>query len=123
MNVKAGEVVAGTINNPGTVLMEVADMDHLVLVARVDEEPIGRLEVGQKASVRVKGMNEPFAGTVQHVALSSTEAKDGTQYFTVEIGLDTPGRRIPAGLSGTAFVCAERSSSDTRPQGIASSNW
>lgn len=56
-------MVTGTINNPGTVLMEVADMDHLLLVARVDEESIGQVQVGQQAIVHLKGYgSERFSG-------------------------------------------------------------
>ncbi|MGE5609179.1 MAG: HlyD family secretion protein [Bacillota bacterium] len=105
VNVKVGEVVTGTVQNPGTVLMEVADMDHLVLVARADEDLVSKVKAGQKTIMHLKGYgSEIFTGTVQSVALTSTEAKDGSRYFRTEISLDTAGQVIPAGLSGEAEI-------------------
>jgi HlyD family secretion protein len=99
--IRVGEVA----NYSNTILMEVADMDHPVLIARVDEQSISKVWVGQKAKVRLKGYgNEVFAGKVERIALVSSEAKDGTTHFRTEISLDTGGRMIPAGLSGEARV-------------------
>lgn len=107
VNVKVGEIVNGTITNPGTVLMEVADMDHMVLLARVNEDAISQLQVGQEALVHVKGYgDQPFKGKVESLAPSCTEEKDGTQYFKAIISLDTQGRPIRAGLSAEARVAS-----------------
>ena len=87
LNAEVGElVVTGTMNNPGTVIMEVADLSTMLFKARVDESAIASLKVGQKAIVRVPAYKDhEFSGTVQTVALANTEAKDGTKYFKTEI--------------------------------------
>jgi len=51
LNAEVGEVVIyGTMNNPGTVIMEVADLSRMLVVAQVDEADVGKLKVGQKGS-------------------------------------------------------------------------
>jgi multidrug resistance efflux pump len=104
VNVTVGEVVTGAITTPGTVLMEVADLDHMVLIARLDEDLVGKVKVGQAAAVRLSGVDADINGTVQHVALASTDETDGSHYFKAEIALDTGGRLIPAGLAATARI-------------------
>jgi HlyD family secretion protein len=104
VNAAVGEVVTGTINNPGTVLMEVADMDEMVLVARVEEELVGKVQAGQKGTVHLKGFDETFTGTVEKVALACTQEQDGSRHFKARISLDRNGRTIPAGLTGEARI-------------------
>ena len=65
VNAKVGEMVmTGTMNNPGTVIMEVSDRSKMLVVAQVDEADIGGLEVGQKATVSVQAFpNIKFKGS------------------------------------------------------------
>jgi HlyD family secretion protein len=102
VNAKVGElVVMGTMNNAGTVILEVANLNIMLAVAKLDETTIAGVEKGQKAIVHIQAYpDEEFSGVVDTVALSSTdEARDGTKYYKTEILLDTKGRRIPCGLS------------------------
>ena len=70
INAKVGEMVmTGTINYPGTVIMEVSDRSKMLVVAQVDEADIGGLEVGQKAIVSVQAFpNVKFRGVVNEIA-------------------------------------------------------
>src|SRR5262249_45289238 len=44
VNAQVGElVIMGTMNNPGTVIMEVADLSKMILKARVDESSIAQV--------------------------------------------------------------------------------
>ena len=93
VNSQVGElVVIGTMNNAGTVIMEVADLSKMILKARVDESAIVQVKVGQKAIVRVPAYDDKeFDGDVTSVALAETvDAMAGNQrYFKSEILLDT----------------------------------
>jgi hypothetical protein len=52
---EVGELaLMGTMNNPGTVLLNVADLSKILLVAHVDEASIAQIRVGQKAKVRMQ---------------------------------------------------------------------
>jgi HlyD family secretion protein len=110
LNAEVGElVVTGTMNNPGTVIMEVADLSTMIVKARVDETSIADLEVGQKAKVNVQAYeDEVFDGTVQSVALAATEEKDGSKNYKAEILLHTNGRKVLSGLSADVDIETKR---------------
>jgi HlyD family secretion protein len=103
-------VVTGTMNNPGTVIVEVADLDQMLMVAHIDETQIDPIREGQKATVRIQAYRDQvFDGIVQTVGQSKTEDKtDMTKYFEAKILLDLKGRRIRSGLSADADIETRR---------------
>lgn len=107
LKAEVGEmVVTGTMNNAGTVILEVANLDQMLMVARIDESQIDSVKEGQKATVRIQAYREQlFQGVVQTVGQSRTEDKtDMTKYFECKILLDLKGRRIRSGLSADAEI-------------------
>jgi HlyD family secretion protein len=76
LNAEVGElVVVGTMNNPGTVIMTVADLSRMIMKARVAESDIARIEAGQHATLHINAhRDEAYAGTVSRVALQRTAA-------------------------------------------------
>lgn len=106
LNAKVGElVVTGTMNNAGTVIMEVADLSQMLLLARVDEMAIAAVKPGQKALVRMQAYpDEVFEGVVETVALANTDEKDGTKYYKTEILLKTGNRQIFSGLTADVDI-------------------
>ncbi len=104
VNVEPGELaVTGTMNNPGTVLLEVADLSTMLVVAELDEADVSRVMEGQPAKVRMLAYPERiFDGTVQSVALSATRM--GTKFFKTEILIDTDGDQIYTGLTADAEI-------------------
>ncbi|MGE5610960.1 MAG: efflux RND transporter periplasmic adaptor subunit [Bacillota bacterium] len=110
LNAKVGELVmTGTMNNAGTVIMEVADLSKMLVLARVDETSMANLEVGQKAAVRMQAYpDRVFEGIVDTVALAHTDDRDGTKYFKVEVLLKTEGKRIYSGLSADVDIETKR---------------
>jgi len=108
-------VVTGTMNNAGTVILEVADLSQMMMFARIDETSIASVKVGQHAKVRIQAFpDDIFDGTVETVALARnddqnsaarSQAEGGsTRYFEAKIRLDTKGRRIPTGLAADADI-------------------
>jgi HlyD family secretion protein len=101
LNAEIGEVVmVGTMNNPGTVIMVVADLTRMVLNARVAESDIASVEKGQKAKIFINAYpDEEFHGIVRKIALQRTVELDGTGFFETEIELQLDaGRTIFSGL-------------------------
>ena len=89
LNSKVGEVVTGTISYPGTIIMEVADLSQILVVAQVGEADIGKLELGQKATVTVQAFpDDEFKGIVDAIALMHSMSNTGTKYFRTEVLLD-----------------------------------
>lgn len=91
LNAEVGElVVTGTMNNPGTVIMEVADLSQMLVVAQVDEADVGKLRVDQKATVHVDAFpDDELQGAVDSIALAHTTSYTMTKYFRTEILLNS----------------------------------
>ncbi|MFB0553599.1 MAG: efflux RND transporter periplasmic adaptor subunit [Phycisphaerae bacterium] len=108
INAEVGEVVIfGTMNNPGTVILEVADLSTMLLVAQVDEADVGKLRVGQKATVYVQTFpDEEFKGVVDSIALTHRISQStATKFFRTEILLEGDVKKLFSGL--TAHVDIE----------------
>lgn len=108
INAEVGEVVIfGTMNNPGTIILEVADLSTMLLVAQVDEADVGKLAVGQKATVHVQTFpDEEFKGVVDTIALTHRVSQStATKYFRTEILLEGDVKKLFSGL--TAHVDIE----------------
>lgn len=110
INAEEGELVmTGTMNNAGTVIMEIADLDEMVLMAQVDEADIGGVEVGQDAEVLINAYSDRlYNGKIVTIALSHTRAGDGSKFFETEILLDTEGQRIYSGLTASVDIQTRR---------------
>jgi HlyD family secretion protein len=110
LNAEVGEtVVVGTLNNPGSVIMEIADLNVMLLKARVDEANIAPVKEGQKARLFVNAYpDRTFTGTVELVGLKRQQDRDGTAYFETEILIDLPpGLLLRSGLTANADIEVE----------------
>lgn len=84
-------VVVGTLNNPGSVFMEIADLSQMLLKARVDEANIAPVRTGQKATVYVNSFPDTsFQGEVEKVGLKRLVDRDGTAYFECDVLIVKP---------------------------------
>ena len=107
INAEVGELVmTGTMNNPGTVIMEIGDLSQMLLVAQVDEADVGKIEVGQKATIKVQAFpDEEFEGVIDTIALTHRISSTGTKFFRTEILLQGDVEKLYSGL--TAHVDIE----------------
>ena len=107
INAEVGELVmTGTMNNAGTIILEVGDLSQMLLVAQVDEADVGKMAVGQKATVKVQAFpDEEFKGSVDSIALTHRMSTTGTKYFRTEILLEGDVSKLYSGL--TAHVDIE----------------
>ncbi len=111
LNAEVGElVVTGTMNNPGTVIMEVADLGQMLAVAEVDESDVGGLKAGQRAAVRIRAYpDREFKGVVDSVALTVLERRGSeSRDFLVKILLDASGEQVYSGLSAEVEIETRR---------------
>lgn len=116
VRMKVGELaVVGVENSSLTNIMEVADLTRMVMLARVDENNVASLKVGQHATVRMAAYkNETFEGVVESIPPSLADVGRGNfggddmSYFEVRIRLDLKGRRIYSGLSADADIETNR---------------
>ncbi|MGH9870803.1 MAG: efflux RND transporter periplasmic adaptor subunit [Candidatus Polarisedimenticolia bacterium] len=88
VNAKLGEqVIIGTMNNPGTVILVLSDMSELLAEVRVDETEVAEVKAGHKASVDVDAVEgHSFHGLVTEIAHTAIKDRD-VQRFTVKVSM------------------------------------
>lgn len=110
LDAEVGElVVVGTLNNAGSVIMEIADLANMVLKARVDESNIVPVKENQLAKVFINAYGERvFNGVVERVELQRKVDRDNTGYFEVwvPISLDK-GETLRSGLTANTDIMVE----------------
>jgi HlyD family secretion protein len=106
LNAEVGEVVmTGTMNNPGTVILTVADLSQMILNAQVDETNIGRIQTGQLAKIHVQAFwEDEFEGTVHSIALTSSRSTTGTKYYETKILLQGDVQKLYTGLTADVDI-------------------
>jgi len=79
-NIQEGETaVIGTMNNPGTVLLTLADMSVIQAEVEVDETNIPYVQLGQKASIIIDALpDRTFEGVVTEIGNSPIQTGTGT---------------------------------------------
>ena len=119
-NIEEGEnVVVGTMNNAGTVLLTVADMSVIEAEVEVDETDIPFVQMGQVASIEIDAMpDRVFRGHVTEIGNSPIQAAAGAQRtatnFKVTITIDG---QIPEVRPG--FTCTAEITTATRQKAIS----
>jgi HlyD family secretion protein len=122
-NVEEGEnVVVGTMNNAGTVLLTVADMSVIEAEVEVDETDIPLVRIGQSAKVTIDAIDgKTFTGHVSEIGNSPIQAAAGAQpgartatNFKVVVTLEGEIPEVRPGFTCTAEITTEK-----RPQAVA----
>ena len=117
LQVEEGETaIIGTMNNPGTVMLTIADLSVMEVEVEVDETDVIGVALGQDANVRVDAMpGTIFKGKVTEIGSSAIQkATAGVQTqeskdFKVVVTLENPARQLKPGLSASAdVIVAER---------------
>lgn len=121
-NVEEGETaIVGTMNNPGSLLLTVADLSIMEAVIRVDETDVPELKLGDSAAVEIDAFpREKFTGRVTEISHSSTRNPEAAQQqggastqsvdYEIVIQLDHPPSTLRSDLSATAEVVTARRS-------------
>jgi len=106
INAETGEMVIPRIgNNPGNVIMEVADLSAMLVVAQVDEADVGKLRVGQAARAHIQAWpDKVFPGRVRAIALSNQRGIQGSKYYEAEILLLDPNEQIFTGMTADVDI-------------------
>ena len=111
-NVQEGETaVIGTMNNAGTVLLELADMSVIQAEVEVDETNIPNVQLGQPAKITIDAIpDRSFKGHVAEIGNSPIQqtgaAATGTQAtnFLVKVMIDEPIPEVRPGFTCTADI-------------------
>ena len=122
-NIEEGEnVVVGTMNNAGTVILTIADMSVIEAEVEVDETDIPNVELGQQAKVTIDAVEgKTFTGRVTEIGNSpiqvAGQAQTGQRQatnFKVVVTLD---QEVPDVRPG--FTCTAEITTSTRAQAVS----
>jgi HlyD family secretion protein len=130
LNVEEGEIaITGTMNNPGTVLLSIADLSRMEVESEIDETDVVDVRLGQKAKIKVDAIPDTsFAGLVTEIANTAVTRNRGTQEevtnFTVKAVFSDKVETLRPGMSATVEIeTASRDSVARAPiQAIVSRN-
>jgi HlyD family secretion protein len=110
LNVEEGEnVVTGTMNQPGTVILTISDLEHMEVEIEIDETDIVDVEVGQTAEIDVEALGDTLLqGRVTEVGNSGIMSMAGTQEevtnFLVKVLVDDAHADLRPGMTATVEV-------------------
>jgi HlyD family secretion protein len=109
-NVQEGETaVIGTMNNAGTVLLELADMGVIQAEVEVDETNVPHVQIGQPAKITIDAIpDKTFKGHVTEIGNSPIQAAQGSATqatnFKVVVILDEKVPEVRPGFTCTADI-------------------
>jgi len=108
--IEAGEiVVTGTMNNPGTVILTVADLRRMKVESDVDETDVSSVTLGQKAKVTIDALPDTsLVGHVSEIAnspsISNAGGQDQQTNFLVDVMIDVPRAMLRPGMTADVEI-------------------
>ena len=121
-NIEQGEtVVTGTMNNAGTVLLQIADMSIIEAEVEVDETDIPFVQIGQQAKIKIDAIpDKTFTGKVTEVGNSpivqAAAGQTGQTATNFKVTVTIDGQ-IPEVRPG--FTCTADITTATRSKAVA----
>jgi HlyD family secretion protein len=110
-NIEEGEnVMVGTMNNAGTVLLTVADMSVIEAEVEVDETDIPFVQLGQTAKIKIDAIaDKEFSGKVTEIGNSPIQVVGGgttrtATNFKVTVTIDGQIPEVRPGFTCTAEI-------------------
>ncbi len=116
LNVEEGEtVIIGTMNNPGSLVLTIADLSVIEAVMQVDETDVSAITLGDSAVIRIDAFSDrEFVGRVTEIGNSAINAPSGQAAgqqaaidFEVVVTLDATDALLRPDLSATADIVVE----------------
>lgn len=123
LNIHEGETaIIGTMNNPGSLLLTIADPSAMEAKVKVDETDVPGIQVGDSTTLRIDAFpDQTFTGKVTRIGNSAVQTAaaqaGGDQQavdYEVVVTLDHPPADLRPDLSTTAEIIT-----DTRRQALA----
>jgi HlyD family secretion protein len=114
LNKEVGEIVVmGTVNNPATVIMTIAELSKMKVNAYVDESEIVKVREGQPVNINVTAYpDKNFKGIVRAISAApyqgtTTSSATGGVQYSVEIAIVDTGILYP-GMTATCEIITNR---------------
>jgi len=116
LNVEEGEtVIIGTMNNPGSLVLTIADLSVIEAVVQVDETDVSLISIGDSASIHIDAFpTQTFVGRVTEIGNSAinppsqqTSGQQAAIDFEVVLTLEHSDAPLRPDLSATADIVVE----------------
>jgi len=110
LNIERGEnVITGTMNNAGTVILTLADLDTMLVESEVDETDVVRLARGQEVKITVDALADTtLSGKVLTIGQSGRRSASNGQTqgisFQVKVRVDRPLAVLRPGMTAEIEV-------------------
>jgi len=108
-DVEIGSPVSSILNlgANGTLVFTLGDIDKVFVRGKVDEADIGRVRLGQPASITTESFRDrTFQGGVTQISPIGVD-KDNVTTFEVKISIDNPGKELKANMTANAEIILE----------------
>jgi HlyD family secretion protein len=108
-DVEVGSPVSSILNlgANATLVMTIGDIAQVFVRGKVDEADIGRVQLGQRARIRVETFKDrTFNGRVTQISPMGIE-KDNVTNFEVRVSIDNPGKELKANMTANAEIVLE----------------
>jgi HlyD family secretion protein len=109
LNAEVGEqVIMGTINNPGTVIMVISDMREVLAEVDVDETEIVDVKEGNESRIKVDAIGDKYEyeGNVEQIR--NTAIRQGeVNIFQVKVKIRNSDDRLRPGMTSRAKIETE----------------
>ncbi len=119
---KEGEtVIAGTINNPASQIMVIADRSKMIVKCEVDETEIPKIKKGQRVKIKIDAFPDTvFEGEVVRIggvkSQSNLQAVQTSPTFPVEVELKESHSGFLPGMSASCeIITSEKKDALTLP--------
>lgn len=122
-SVTIGEVVAGPLSGGfitmPTAIAEIADLSDLEVHVDVDEVDIGKIKVGQKATISVDAFpDKRFKGVVKEIASMTSSRREIGIAYRVKVHIENPEKLLKLGMTTNVdFVIGSRKRVLSVPRG------
>ena len=108
-DVEIGSPVSSILNlgANGTLVFTLGDIDKVFVRGKVDEVDIGRVRLGQPASITTETFRDRvFQGRVTQISPIGVD-KDNVTTFEVKVSIDNPGKELKANMTANAEIILE----------------
>ena len=108
-DVEIGSPVSSILNlgANGTLVFTLGDIARVFVRGKVDEADIGRVRIGQPASITTETFRDRvFQGGVTQISPIGVD-KDNVTTFEVKVAIDNPGKELKANMTANAEIILE----------------
>jgi len=108
-DVEIGSPVSSILNlgANGTLVFTLGDIERVFVRGKVDEADIGRVRIGQPASITTETFRDRvFQGRVTQISPIGVD-KDNVTTFEVKVSIDNPGKELKANMTANAEIVLE----------------